>query len=140
MTDSDRRTRSMLTEASASDLIYGIRKRCITGRLTVGNWFKKALWRMSLAGPVYININKYWQQAASAEPVAYQVIFTLIDADGEQKHLYGKEFDSIEEAVNYANGEKGGPVAGLTREALQSEIPTERAPGTHFIMKPGLGR
>ena len=138
MSVSNERTRFGICEASVSDLVYGIRKSCIAGRLTIDNWSRKALWRMALSGPVYVNINQYQREPCSPESPGYVVKFTLIDASGNKRHVFRKDFDNIEAAVAYANGEKGGPVALLTRDALASEIPADRSPAVNFMLRPGL--
>ena len=138
MSESDKNQGLILTESSPSDLIYGIRRCCIADHLTVNNWLQKGLWRMSLMGPVYININKSYQYENEPEPPCYEVRFTRVREGGVMQHVYIKFFDTLEEAVAYANDDDSYPVGRLTRPALPYEIPAEQAPGVQFIMKPGL--
>ncbi len=136
----DEKSGPILTKASPSDLIYGIRERCITDHLTVDNWLKKGVWRMSLTGPVYININQSYQYEDDPEPPCYKVKFTRVRESGETQSVFKKMFDTLEKALAYANDDDSWPIGRLTRPALDYEIPAERGPGVQFILRPGLGR
>jgi hypothetical protein len=126
-----------LRVASACDPIYGITDDRLTERITQDNWETKALWRMAIAGPVYVYVdyNPDWTQPG--KPLAYRVLCALYDYNDNKLDSFGETCADLEAAINYANGEGHTPLAALTRAADEDEYPDSWRPGFRIAIPLG---
>jgi len=114
--------------APVPDPIYGISRNKIATRLTADNWQKKAIWRQSVNGPVYIYLLHWYDESLEDKPRIYNVAVCLLNAEGNIAESFGETFTDLDSALACANGEGKSPVGVLTRPIRDEEIPPDFGP------------
>lgn len=110
----------------SQDPIYGIRRENLVERLTAANWTTKALVRQGDDRLLYVWISR---DGPAEDPLQRTGMFhvnatTLPDGAARKFEV---EFETLPEALAYANGEDGGRLARETRPAAVEEWPQDQS-------------
>lgn len=113
-------------ETTEQDPEYGIDHSCIAPRLHKRNWKKKAAVRISDNRWLYIWITRASTRDATGKSrTTYEVGVHTGGAAGQD---YEAEFDRLEDAIAYANGEDHGSLSQGSVPATPEQWPAEREP------------
>jgi hypothetical protein len=96
--------------AGPQDLVYGFKPKCVAESLTTSNWRKKAVMRQDRKGLLYIWVAKGKQSWDGK--VVYVVYVERLEGEGGRD--YRRDFDNLEDALRYANGEDGSALSRYT--------------------------
>jgi len=107
--------------AGPQDLLYGFDPKNVVESLTNANWKRKAVMRQDRQGLLYVWMAKGKQMWDGK--VVHIVKAEHLEGDGGRD--YGRTFDTLEDALRYANGEDGSIFSRRTR-AMGEMILNER--------------
>jgi hypothetical protein len=126
----------MTTAASPG---YGISRARITGRLTRENWRQKATVRRGVTSVFYTYLN----YGRDPETGPWHVTIHGNDVNYEaypRTHEFSREFEDLDEALRYANGEDDSYFAESTVVAETWYWPLDRPGESYTVIQPGLRR
>src|SRR3954452_2185992 len=106
--------------AGPQDLIYGFRRENVVERLDEENWTTKAIIRKPDKGLLYVWIGR---DGMAEDPLKRTGVFrvnVVLLPDGNARE-FEAEFDVLDAALAYANGEDGGRLATETQPASVEE-------------------
>lgn len=115
--------------AGYQDPIYGIRRKNLVERLTEANWTTKALIRKSNWGLLYVWL---WRDGLEEDALERDGAFRVnvaLPPGGDARQDFEAEFDTLAQALAYANGDDGGRITTETRPAPVEEWPQEQPVG-----------
>lgn len=95
--------------APAHDLIYGFYPENVAKRLGASNWRKKAVLREDDKGLLYVYILKGKYTEGGKKVVRFYVKAYRITDGGQKDQGYNRDYETVEEAIRYANGEIESP-------------------------------
>ena len=123
-------------DAPGHDPIYGIRRSNIATRLTNRNWNRKATCRIDKGGCLYILvvIGERW-----GEEQKRKVHHVAVDRLSGEGPSWSKDFETLDEALAYANGEDSSDFAHATYLANDKTYPLNNEPDIYFHGRPGNG-
>jgi hypothetical protein len=101
--------------APAHDLIYGFYPENVAKRLGVSNWRKKAVLREDDKGLLYVYVLKGKYTADGVKFIRYYVKAYRITDGGRKDQGYDRDFETVEEAIRYANGEVESPLSSESK-------------------------
>jgi hypothetical protein len=100
--------------AGPQNPIYGISHANIAPALNKRNWKTKAVCRVHAEGPLYIMIQRGERSSKGAEKeIIYAVTATIIGVNA----AYRRDFQTLQKALAYANGEDEGDLGVESRPA-----------------------
>ena len=106
------------------DPIYGFKPKCVAESLTTSNWRKKAVIRQDRKGLLYIWVAK-GEQSWDGK-VVYVVKVKRLEGEGGRD--YRRDFDNLEDALRYANGEDGSAFSRYTHAVGRVILDEEGSP------------
>jgi hypothetical protein len=106
------------------DPIFGFKPKCVAESLTTSNWRKKAVMRQDRKGLLYIWVAKGKQMWDGK--VVYVVYVKRLEGEGGRD--YRRDFDNLEDALRYANGEDGSAFSRYTHAVGRVILDEEGSP------------
>jgi hypothetical protein len=109
------------------DPFYGLSEENIVPRITRSNWNRKAILRQDRRGVLYVFVEKIATMEGKKRQTRFYVSVHRLTGR-ERKDGYGGVFETLEEAIQHANGEDGSAFAEKTRPAdldtpIEPEVP-----------------
>jgi len=116
--------------APPQDPIYGISRSNIADQLNSKNWRKKALCRLSQNRSVYIYIVRCTIRKNNEK--ARQRYLVRIHFGSKEDQAFRRDFRTLKEALDYANGEDGSELGQVTQPASSAEYPRNQDADTYI--------
>ena len=126
-----------LGEAGPQNPIYGIHRANIADRLTRRNWKTKAVVRSDIAGWLYLWIARGTYQNKAGHQVSAYFIKAYPRDPSERARYYEAEFQYLNEALHYINGEDDGLLAQETTPTRSGAVYPAEQQAPYYI---GFGR
>jgi len=106
--------------APPQDPIYGVNCNNIADRLNPNNWRDKAIFRIKENRSLYVYVIK---GSISENGIRHKRYLVRIHFGSQKDEAFKRDFQTLKEALAYANGEDSSEFAHQTRLAKAGEFP-----------------